>query len=246
MKNLKPFIFGMLTTAIIGSFAITALANTGVLTVQVTPVKVMVNNQEFKPKDARGNDALVFNYGGTVYAPLRALAESYGLEVGWDQEKQMASVGKSTNSKNTTDSNTNENKTEDAENESDPQTDPPAQPEQTNNTNSANTAWTQEENQKYLDFKNMWNIEYIKTNTSDIPTIGDRDIYHCLPKENSNSINFIKAMSKEIRNMYIERLMNELRKDNGILLFIRDGNEKDSNYLYPSSIFKNGTVWFGN
>jgi hypothetical protein len=40
--------------------------------------------------------------------------------------------------------------------------------------------------------------------------------------------------------------MNELRKDNGILLFIRDGNEKDSNYLYPSSIFKNGTVWFGN
>ena len=92
--NLKLFIAGAITTALIGSLGISALAATGAISLQVTPVKVMVNNQEFKPKDAQGSDVLVFNHNGTTYAPLRGLAEAYGLQVGWDQQNQMATVGK--------------------------------------------------------------------------------------------------------------------------------------------------------
>ena len=46
----------------------------------------------FQPKDARGNDVMVFTYNGTTYAPLRALAEAYGLEVGYDGERNIATV----------------------------------------------------------------------------------------------------------------------------------------------------------
>ena len=45
-------------------------------------------------KDAKGNDVMVFTYNGTTYAPLRALAEAYGLEVGYDGERHIATDSK--------------------------------------------------------------------------------------------------------------------------------------------------------
>ena len=35
---------------------------------------------------------MVFVYDGTAYAPVRALAEAYGLQVGYDSEKNLATV----------------------------------------------------------------------------------------------------------------------------------------------------------
>lgn len=93
--NIKSFLAGALSTLLITSLTFTALAATGTISLQVTPVKIMVNNQEFKPKDAQGNEVLLFTSNGTTYCPLRPLAEAYGLQVGWDQQKQMATVGKS-------------------------------------------------------------------------------------------------------------------------------------------------------
>lgn len=34
----------------------------------------------------------MFTYNGTTYAPLRALAEAYGLEVGYDNQRNIATV----------------------------------------------------------------------------------------------------------------------------------------------------------
>jgi hypothetical protein len=42
-----------------------------------------------------GNSVMVFTYNGTTYAPLRALAEAYGLEVGYDSAKQLVTVNSS-------------------------------------------------------------------------------------------------------------------------------------------------------
>lgn len=39
-----------------------------------------------------GNDVMVFTYKDTTYAPLRALAEAYGLEVGYDSSRNLAAV----------------------------------------------------------------------------------------------------------------------------------------------------------
>jgi hypothetical protein len=73
--------------------AVTSFAAGNMISISVDPsVKILVNGAEFKPKDANGNDVMTFIYNGTTYAPLRALAEAYGLEVGYDAARNMATV----------------------------------------------------------------------------------------------------------------------------------------------------------
>jgi len=61
-------------------------------TVTVDPINVMVGGKDFLPADVNGKDVPVFAYNGTTYAPLRALAEAYGLNVGYNAEKNLATV----------------------------------------------------------------------------------------------------------------------------------------------------------
>ena len=92
-KNITSFIAGMCTTALLSTATVTAFAADGLLTLSVQPARVLVNGEMFQPKDAAGRDALVFTYNGTTYAPVRALAEAYGLEVGYDAGKGLVTVG---------------------------------------------------------------------------------------------------------------------------------------------------------
>lgn len=92
-KNITSFIAGMCTAALLSTATVSAFAADGMLTLSVQPVRVLVNGAVFQPKDAAGRDALVFTYNGTTYAPVRALAEEYGLEVGYDSSKGLVTVG---------------------------------------------------------------------------------------------------------------------------------------------------------
>lgn len=92
MKKFPSFLAGVLTTVIIGSLSISALAASGVMTISVNPINIQVNGATFAPKDVNGKSVPVFAYNGTTYAPLRALAEAYGLEVGYDATTNMATV----------------------------------------------------------------------------------------------------------------------------------------------------------
>lgn len=92
MKRIPTFLAGMLTAAVIGGLGVGALAASGQLTITVDPINIQVNGETFQPKDAQGNAVPVFAYNGTTYAPLRALAEAYGLEVGYDAGAKMATV----------------------------------------------------------------------------------------------------------------------------------------------------------
>lgn len=94
MKKLTYFFAGIITAAVLISLSISALASDGALTITTHPINVLVNGEVFQPKDANGNDVLVFTYNGTTYAPLRALAEAYGLEVGYDGTRNIATVNK--------------------------------------------------------------------------------------------------------------------------------------------------------
>lgn len=91
-KHLLPFLAGMLCAALLGGLTISALAITGKTTIEVYPINVMVNGEVFQPTNAQGTPVDVFTYKGTTYAPLRALAEAYGLEVGYDAEAKLATV----------------------------------------------------------------------------------------------------------------------------------------------------------
>ena len=96
MKKFSSFIAGVLTTAIVGSISISALAASGAMTISVDPINIQVNGETFAPKDVNGKSVPVFAYNGTTYAPLRALAEAYGLEVGYDANSNMATVNNPT------------------------------------------------------------------------------------------------------------------------------------------------------
>lgn len=93
-KRFLSFAAGALTALLISSTAVTALAASGAIRIEVSPISVLVDGEVFQPKDAKGNDVMVFTYNGTTYAPLRALAEAYGLEVGYDGERNIATVSK--------------------------------------------------------------------------------------------------------------------------------------------------------
>ena len=58
----------------------------------VTPINIVVKGEIFKPTDVTGKSVPVFASNGTTYAPLRALAEAYGLEVGYNAERNLAYV----------------------------------------------------------------------------------------------------------------------------------------------------------
>ncbi len=55
-------------------------------------IQVLVEGQPFHPTDVNGDPALVFVADGTTYAPLRALAEAYGLYVTYDASTRTAQV----------------------------------------------------------------------------------------------------------------------------------------------------------
>lgn len=93
-QRFLSFAAGALTALLISSTAVTALAASGAIRIEVSPISVLVDGEVFQPKDAKGNDVMVFTYNGTTYAPLRALAEAYGLEVGYDGERNIATVSK--------------------------------------------------------------------------------------------------------------------------------------------------------
>ena len=90
--KLTSFFTGVIAALLLVFLPVSALASDGSLTLTIHPIKVLVNGEVFQPKDVQGNDVLVFTYDGTTYAPLRALAEAYGLEVGYDGKNHIATV----------------------------------------------------------------------------------------------------------------------------------------------------------
>lgn len=132
MKNrILTFLAGMFTVLLLGTISISALAISGHMTIEVSPINIQIDGEIFQPKDAGGNDVPVFVYNGTTYAPLRALAEAYGLEVGYDATANMATV-------------TNPNKAPNTVAQSESQTD--------------YSDWNTEEEAAYQEFKVMWDI----------------------------------------------------------------------------------------
>lgn len=99
---MKKFLSGFLCATLVFSLTLSALAISGRMTIEVDPINIMVNGEVFVPKDVNGKEVPQFAYQGTTYAPLRALAEAYGLEVGYDAEKNMATVNDPNNLSDTT------------------------------------------------------------------------------------------------------------------------------------------------
>lgn len=128
-RQFRSFFAGMITTVLIAALALSVMAITGKTSIDVYPINIMVNGEVFQPTNAQGKPVDVFTYKGTTYAPLRALAEAYGLEVGYDAEKKLATV---------------------SEPEATTAPDTTAKPDYSD--------WSNNEEEAYEQFKSLWNI----------------------------------------------------------------------------------------
>lgn len=131
-KYLSGLVTGIVLTTLVVSLVVGASAISSRMTIEVDPINVMVNGKVFEPKDVNGNPVAVFAYNGTTMAPLRALAEAYGLEVGYDVATNMATVS-DPDAKSVT-----------------PAPDPAAKADYSD--------WSAEDEAAYQEFKGMWDI----------------------------------------------------------------------------------------
>lgn len=86
MKNCKSFVAGMIAMLLIVAMCGPVAAKTGKETkeLEYRDIKVSLDGEVLNLKDASGNPVEPFMFGGTNYLPVRALAETLGLNVAWD------------------------------------------------------------------------------------------------------------------------------------------------------------------
>lgn len=170
-KYLSGLITGIALTMLVGSLVIGASAISSRMTIEVDPINVMVNGKVFEPKDVNGNPVPVFAYNGTTMAPLRALAEAYGLEVGYDAEANMASVN-------------------------DPDVKPAVTPAPDTTAKLDYSDWSAEDEAAYQEFKGLWKDIGTTTNPELIGDINAIKAYATkTPKDKAYS--YIKRMTEE-------------------------------------------------
>lgn len=82
----KSFFAGMLAMLLVMSLVGTAGAVSGKVTkeLEYRDISVSLDGEKLDLKDAKGNHVEPFMFEGTNYLPVRALAESLGLNVAWD------------------------------------------------------------------------------------------------------------------------------------------------------------------
>lgn len=85
-NHLSSFITGMIAMFLVSCLAGSALAATGKVTkeLEYRDISVTLDGEKLDLRDAKGSAVEPFMFDGTNYLPVRALAESLGLEVAWD------------------------------------------------------------------------------------------------------------------------------------------------------------------
>ncbi|MBB3109736.1 protocatechuate 3,4-dioxygenase beta subunit [Paenibacillus phyllosphaerae] len=95
----KGFVTGVVLTAVLTvPFTSFADAVQKKITVTYNNIKVTMNGQAVSLKDANGNTVEPFAYNGSVYLPLRTLAETLGMDVTYTNSTQTVALTNSTTS----------------------------------------------------------------------------------------------------------------------------------------------------
>lgn len=184
-KYLSGLITGIVLTTLVGGLVVGASAISSKMTIEVDPINVQVNGEVFQPKDVNGNDVPVFVYNGTTYAPLRALAEAYGLEVGYDAASNMATVV-------------------------DPEAKPVDTPTPDTTAKGDYSDWSAEDEAAYQEFKGMWKVECVYESFDD-PIEGRNGVmYEGVFASNNDISSYWKSINKNTLEEHMARWIYEL------------------------------------
>lgn len=209
---MKKFLSGFLSCAIIMTLALSVMAITGKTTIDVYPIDIMVNGEVFQPTNAQGKPVDVFTYKGTTYAPLRALAKAYGLEVGYDAEKKLATV---------------------SEPQPTPTPDTTAKPDYSD--------WSEEDEAAYQEFKGLWELMEARPSTSKNNTFYLKFSYVSgnISDEEFNKIqDMSKTQSEYFERLLFERSVEEMDADSKYIMTMAyfvcgdQGNHRFFYYYY--------------
>ena len=93
-KRLQGLVSGMLIGAILTSSVVFATNGSRMAELLYANIRILLDGNEIIPKDANGNTIEPFIIEGTTYLPVRGIASSLGLNVGWDGETQTVELNK--------------------------------------------------------------------------------------------------------------------------------------------------------
>ena len=91
-QKLKGLLIGLTLGAVISSTTAFAANKTIPKDITYRNIKIVVDANEITPTDANGNYVEPFIMDGTTYLPVRAVANAFGKEVGWDDTTNTVSL----------------------------------------------------------------------------------------------------------------------------------------------------------
>jgi len=94
-KRIQGIVIGALVTALLFGGVVAASHATENIEVIYRNIRLIVDGNEFIPKDINGNIVEPFIHQGTTYLPIRAVSQALGKEVVWDGETSTVFVGDS-------------------------------------------------------------------------------------------------------------------------------------------------------
>lgn len=92
-KRLQGLIAGILIGAMLTSGMVFAKQASETISVIYDNIKILIDGKEYQPTDVNGNKVEPFIYNGTTYLPVRAIANAFEKEVGWNAETMTVSLG---------------------------------------------------------------------------------------------------------------------------------------------------------
>ncbi|MPM00443.1 hypothetical protein SDC9_46667 [bioreactor metagenome] len=194
MKNkLPPFLAGVLTTALIGSLTVTALAASGQVSFNLSAIKF--NGQQISAKGenytlSSGTNvpaSITYtdeNGGGTTYLPAKRISELVGVEIGYDVTTGSVTIAGDAASA----------------------VEPSATPDATSATDYSD--WTVEEEAAYQEFKAMW-IRVPEKDWDRRTASGTMSIY-CMCVNTEKLLSFLQARQTSEIKIYSLRNSIEL------------------------------------
>ncbi|MCL2364975.1 MAG: copper amine oxidase N-terminal domain-containing protein [Defluviitaleaceae bacterium] len=93
-QRLQGMVFGIVLTLLVmaGSLTVFAAVRTETFTVTFRDIRLMVNEVLVTPTNVRGEVVEPFMIEGTVYLPIRAVAEALGMEIRWNGATSTVSI----------------------------------------------------------------------------------------------------------------------------------------------------------
>ena len=91
-KQIKRIVLGTLAVILLFGGIAAAASKTETIDITYRSIRIVVDGEEFIPKDVNNNAVEPFIYKGTTYLPVRAVSQALGKEVNWENDTSTVNI----------------------------------------------------------------------------------------------------------------------------------------------------------